>query len=276
MKNYFLISEFAKLRGININSLRYYEKLGILKPAYIDENTNYRYYSVEQISLLNKIILCIQLGISLKEMATYIDENGELQSQKLLEQGRVIAQKRIKEMENNLKYIENSLRSIEVNKEFAGKKRKYIRKIDERKVIITDFCDGSPDVKKNVSEISEIYKIAQKNDLYPILPAGQVIELDESGKVRIRFFLEILNCEKESGIDEKIFDRKAKIETIPAGEYTCAQVELGQEIDLEKIIRRNWGKEEKITIIMDNVMEEKYSFGKSISEMQKLEKVLCF
>ena len=56
MKNYFLISEFAKLRGININSLRYYEKLGILKPAYIDENTNYRYYSVEQISLLNKII----------------------------------------------------------------------------------------------------------------------------------------------------------------------------------------------------------------------------
>ena len=37
MKNYFLISEFAKLRGININSLRYYEKMGILKPALIDD-----------------------------------------------------------------------------------------------------------------------------------------------------------------------------------------------------------------------------------------------
>ena len=214
--------------------------------------------------------MCIQLGISLKEMATYIDENGELQSQKLLERGRVIAQKRIQEMENNLKYIENSLKRMEENKEFAGKDGKYIRKIEERRVIITDFYDGSPDIKKYVSEISEIYKIAQKNDLYPILPAGQIIELDASGNVKIRFFLEILNCEKESGIGEKIFDRKAKIETIAAGEYTCVQVELGQEIDLEKIIHKHWGKEEKITIIMDNVMEEKYSFGKSLSEMQRL------
>ena len=102
MKNYFLISEFAKLRGININSLRYYEKLGLLKPAYIDENTNYRYYSAEQLTLLNKIILCIQLGISLKEMATYMDEDGNLQSQRLLEQGKIVAQKRMEEIQNNL------------------------------------------------------------------------------------------------------------------------------------------------------------------------------
>lgn len=32
MKKYFTISEFAKLRNININSLRYYEKIGVLKP----------------------------------------------------------------------------------------------------------------------------------------------------------------------------------------------------------------------------------------------------
>ena len=270
MKNYFLISEFAKLRGININSLRYYEKLGILKPAYIDERTNYRYYSVEQISLLNKIILCIQLGISLKEMATYIDENGELQSQKLLEQGRVIAQKRIKEMENNLKYIENSLNSIEVNKEFAGKEGKYIRKIEARRVLTTDCYYGSPDIKKFVSEISEIYKIAQKNDLYPILPAGQIIDLDESGKMTIRFFLEVLNCEEDDDIN--FSDKSMKIETIPAGEYSCIRTELGPNIDLENLICSNWGKEEKITVIMDNVVAEKYSFGKSISEMQRLEK----
>ena len=40
MKKYFLISEFAKLRGININSLRYYEKLGLLnKNALLFKNT---------------------------------------------------------------------------------------------------------------------------------------------------------------------------------------------------------------------------------------------
>ena len=62
-----------------------------------------------------------------------------------------------------------------------------------------------------------------------------------------------------------------KIETIPAGEYSCIRIELGPEIDLEKIIVSNWGKEEKIMVIIDNVMAEKYSFGTSISEMQKLE-----
>ena len=110
MKNYFLISEFAKLRGININSLRYYEKMGILKPALIDENNGYRYYSLEQIPILNNIILCIQLGIPLKELVELIDKDGNLQSQKLLEKGKMVAQKRIEEMQSNLDYIEFSLK----------------------------------------------------------------------------------------------------------------------------------------------------------------------
>ena len=42
------ISQLAKLRNVNINSLRYYEKLGILCPVYIDPETRYRYYALEQ------------------------------------------------------------------------------------------------------------------------------------------------------------------------------------------------------------------------------------
>lgn len=39
MNRYFTISRFARLRGIDINSLRYYERLGILKPAWTDPHT---------------------------------------------------------------------------------------------------------------------------------------------------------------------------------------------------------------------------------------------
>ena len=90
----------------------YYEKVGLLKPAFIDENNGYRYYSAEQVSLLNKIILCIQLGIPLKEMVKFLDKDGNLESQKLLEQGRIVAKQRIQEMQNNLDYIEYSLKKI--------------------------------------------------------------------------------------------------------------------------------------------------------------------
>ncbi|MBQ5675945.1 MAG: MerR family transcriptional regulator [Lachnospiraceae bacterium] len=261
MKNYFLISEFAKLRGININSLRYYEKLGLLKPAFVDENTNYRYYSAEQLTLLNKIILCIQLGISLKEMAAYIDDDGNLQSQRLLEQGRIVARKLIEEMQNNLKYIEMSLRNIEENKEFKGREGMYFRNIEERKVIMTGLHSGTTDVKKLVSEISEIYTDAQKKGYYPILPAGQILRIDRDGNFSIRLFLEVLNSpEGDAGVS--IF---------PKGKYSCVQMELDPERDLVKAIKEWWPTEEELTIMVDNVMLETYSFEIRFSELRKLE-----
>ena len=263
MKNYFTISEFAKLRDININSLRYYEKLGLLKPAIIDENNGYRYYSAEQVSILNKIILCIQLGIPLKEMVEFLDEEGNLQSQKLLEKGRIIAQKRIQEMQNNLDYIEFSLKNIEENKDFSLNKGVYKRYFEERKIMITDFYSGWDilEPKKFLAEISKIYKYAQKKGMFPILPAGQIMKIKENGDMSFCFFLEILNCEEE---EEKVL-------TIPAGEYSCTQVELKPTFDFMEVIKKKWTEKGAKTIILNNVMLEKYSFETRPSELQRVE-----
>ena len=263
MKNYFTISEFAKLRNININSLRYYEKLGLLKPAIVDENTGYRYYSSEQVSILNKIILCIQLGIPLKEMVQFLDEEGNLQSQHLLEEGRIIAQKRIREMQNNLDYIEYSLKNIEENKVFMLQNGVYERFFDERKVMITDYYTDIDvlEPKRFLAEISNIYKYAQKKGMFPILPAGQIMHLDVNGEMCFCFFLEILNCDS---VEEKVL-------TIPAGTYPCVQVELEPSFDFMKVIEESWKEAGPKTIIVNNVMLEKYSFETRPSELQKVE-----
>lgn len=263
MQNYFTISEFAKLRGININSLRYYEKLGLLKPAFIDKNNGYRYYSAEQVSLLNKIILCIQLGIPLKEMIQFLDEDGNLQSQRLLEEGRIIAQKRIQEMQNNLEYIEYSLKNIEENKSYLDKNGVYERHFEERKIMITDYYTDINifEPKHYLAEISKIYKYAQKKGMFPILPAGQILKLDENGQVRFCFFLEILNC------DEK----EENVLVIPEGTYSCAKGEMEPTLDFLKVIKENWKDEGAKTIIVNNVMLEKYSFETRPSELQRVE-----
>jgi len=260
MKNYFTISEFAKLRDININSLRYYEKLGLLKPAFIDENNGYRYYSAEQVTLLNKIILCIQLGISLKEMMVFLDEDGNLESQKLLEQGRIVAQQRIREMQNNLDYIEYSLKNIEDNKEYMTCSGVYERYIEERKVIITGYHENIYDQKKILSDVSKIYKYAQKKGMFPIMPAGQIMELDEEGKLRGRFFLEVLNAKEDEHVVK-----------LPAGKYSCLQVELDPALDFIEIIDEKWKGSGKKTFIINNVMLEKYNFETRTSEVQKVE-----
>ena len=43
MKKYFTIGEISKMKGVGIKSLRYYDKVGVLKPAYINQETGYRY-----------------------------------------------------------------------------------------------------------------------------------------------------------------------------------------------------------------------------------------
>ena len=80
--------------------------------------------------------------------------------------------------------------------------------------------------------------------------------------------------EEESFGKEEFLEKKIKIEVIPGGEYTCVQVEVEPEMDLEKIIYENWAKKEKMTIIIDNMMAEKCNFKTSISELQRLGKFL--
>jgi len=58
----FKIGEFSRLTQVSIRMLRYYDETGLLKPAKIDKFTNYRLYSTEQISTLNKIIFLRDFG----------------------------------------------------------------------------------------------------------------------------------------------------------------------------------------------------------------------
>lgn len=99
MKDHLTISRFARLRGIDINSLRYYERLGILTPAYTDPQTRYRYYTAEQLSVLDMILLCINLGVPLKELRAYFDESGDFRSRALFEEGRRRTEEKIRELQ---------------------------------------------------------------------------------------------------------------------------------------------------------------------------------
>ena len=56
-KNTFLIGELSKLFGIGVDSIRYYEEVGILHPQR-DPNNNYRRYTVEDV---RKIVLIREL-----------------------------------------------------------------------------------------------------------------------------------------------------------------------------------------------------------------------
>lgn len=45
-ENLLSIGALSKQTGVHIKSLRYYDSLGILRPAYVDSSSGYRYYSL--------------------------------------------------------------------------------------------------------------------------------------------------------------------------------------------------------------------------------------
>ena len=62
------IKEFSLLCQVTVKTLRHYEKIGLLKPAEVDEWTGYRYYSVSQMQTLNSIRVLKDIGFSLEEI----------------------------------------------------------------------------------------------------------------------------------------------------------------------------------------------------------------
>jgi effector-binding domain-containing protein len=70
----FKIGEFASFVKVPVKTLRYYDEIDIFKPAKIDSESGYRYYSGGQIPLLNKILVLREIGLSLNEIS-YVLEN---------------------------------------------------------------------------------------------------------------------------------------------------------------------------------------------------------
>jgi len=70
--NFFSIGQISKLFQISIRTLRYYDDIGLLKPAYIDSVNNYRYYTTDQILYLYIINELKYQGFSLKDINDFL------------------------------------------------------------------------------------------------------------------------------------------------------------------------------------------------------------
>lgn len=62
------IGEFSRACQVTVKTLRHYDKIDLLKPAYIDEHSGYRYYETEQVPQLLLIQRLKRYGFSLAEI----------------------------------------------------------------------------------------------------------------------------------------------------------------------------------------------------------------
>src|SRR6266699_2050695 len=73
------IGEFARVGQVSIATLRYYDQCGLLKPLALDPETGYRYYSLDQLPRLNRILALKELGFPLEQIAQLLEEDLSLE-----------------------------------------------------------------------------------------------------------------------------------------------------------------------------------------------------
>jgi phosphoribosylaminoimidazole-succinocarboxamide synthase len=108
------IGDFARLSQVPVKTLRYYDDLGLITPARVDEFTGYRYYSIDQLPRLNRLLALKDLGFSLDQIARVLNEGvtpGQLRGMLVLKRAEV--EDRLGEEQRRLNRIEARLREIE-------------------------------------------------------------------------------------------------------------------------------------------------------------------
>ena len=111
MEKLYTTGQFAKLAGVTIRTIRYYDKIGLLKPSKVLDN-GYRQYCNQDLMTLQKILSLKELGFSLEEIyPLIIDDNRESFKESLKLQSSLIDQK-IKHLTNLKSAIKNTERLL--------------------------------------------------------------------------------------------------------------------------------------------------------------------
>ncbi|MFC9445577.1 MerR family transcriptional regulator [Bacillus cereus] len=140
----FTIGEMAKMHNIAESTLRYYDEKGIFHPSIVDPQTNYRYYTIDQFSLLDMIKFLRQLNIPLKEIKQYIDERNPAYALSLLEKQQEMMLKKQKEIEYALAKMEHRIHLIKKATK-AETDRILIKKIPKRKITAIAVAPNTTD-----------------------------------------------------------------------------------------------------------------------------------
>ena len=73
MKKYFSVGEAAKAVRVTSETLRHYDRIGLVKPSKKDEWTHYRYYTEEDLVRLNTVRALQLMDLPLREIKKVLE-----------------------------------------------------------------------------------------------------------------------------------------------------------------------------------------------------------
>ncbi len=239
MNQYLSIGKVSKLKNVSIKSLRYYDKIGILRPAFVNTETNYRYYTEEQLYLLDAITLCIRLGIPLKDLNRYV-ENDSINLQKLLYDGKILAEEKILEIHQCLEALQDTLRQLSVSESGMAKIPEsksglllpdgFYQSALEARMILTVPLEEIDTPKYYGQHILKLFVTAQQMGINVSYPSGVLHEYQDGQLSRYMFLL--VSAEDRESLSGQTLN--PAIRTLPAGNYICRKISTHMSDSVQK------------------------------------------
>lgn len=154
MSTYFSIGEIAKMFNISTQTLRLYDRIDLLNPAHINNESGYRYYSVEQFVKLDCIKMCKTMGLSLEEIKELIGNDSSIESMlEIIRQQKLALEYKIKELENIKSHL-NNFESRISDSIITGFNKVVLIENSERYVIKYDYISNtSEELEMNLRKV---------------------------------------------------------------------------------------------------------------------------
>lgn len=212
------IGEMAKLNHISEQTLRLYDREGLLSPVQRDEKNGYRYYDIRQSAQLDMIQYMKALGMSLKEIRIHMKDWDMGRVKQVLLSNRNAIDQKIIELKLQKKAIERTLASYEhyenappdgtILLEYITKRQMYIKNTG------TNFYDYEIDEYERLLRNLKEDMAARSISRFYFANAGTILRQDNF--LRRQFFsTEVFVFVDPDYVDEEL------ITEIPASYYLC-------------------------------------------------------
>ena len=212
------IGQMAKLNGVSQQTLRFYDKMGLLSPVYRGEDNRYRYYNIRQSAVLDIIQYMKSLGISLKDIKHQLDSQDLDYIEKALRQKQRQIDEEIRDLKFQRRAIERTVESFEryrsappdgsILMEYIGKRQMY--RIDAG----INFYDHDLETYEEMLRQLRERLMADRLPQIYFCNAGTILRRDRLLKG------DFYSTEVFVFVDQE-FVPETHMETVPAGNYVC-------------------------------------------------------
>ena len=107
----YTVNQLAKLSGVTIRTLRFYDEIGLLKPAFVAEN-GYRYYRENELLLLQQILFFRELGFELKQIQDIL-KHSDFDRQATLQSHKKTLKKEIERLQTLMVTIDKTINHLQ-------------------------------------------------------------------------------------------------------------------------------------------------------------------